>query len=295
MKYNEFTQTIADAFTNNGAQYFPSFGNITVALQEITKANDDHRIGLLITREGNKTVPTIYLENFWNMYQNGEDMEYILNQIADIRIKSDIPDIDPSIIADLSMVRDKITCKVLNIRINGTYLANKPYSKISDLAVVYVVDLGNDMTVAITHDILKQYGITKETLHKIAMKNLAKSTVNFKTMAEMLLEMGAPKELINESDSGNMMYVLTNKVGKFGANLILDKATMNMVSQKLGGDFIIIPSSIHEVIILPVSVGTEGLTGMIGSVNLENLAASDVLSTHPYIYSAETKKIRSVA
>lgn len=294
--YNEFTQAVADIFANEGTDYFPNdFGKITVKLQEVTKANDEHLVGLIIMKEGSDIAPTIYLEQYYDMYLNGYDMDEIIDRIAEVRVENDAPDVKPDDIFDLAKVRGQITCKLLNIKANEEYLVDKPYSKISDLAAVYMVDLGNNMGVPVTYNLLKRYGITKETLHRIAMRNLAKSTAKFRTMSEMLLEMGAPEEIIPEYDPDHAMYVLTNMSGMFGANLILDKATMDMVSQKLSGDFIIIPSSIHEVIILPMSAGTDGLTSIIGSVNIDQLDARDVLSNHPYIYSAETKKIRSVA
>ena len=293
--YNEFVQAVADIIAIMGDEYFPNYDEINVKLETITKNNDDRCVGLLISEKGNKVVPTIYLEGYWKKYQEGCSLKDIVDEIVAVRKEYNNPDIDPSAITILSEIRDKITCKMLNIKNNESYLIDKPYSKISDLAVVYVVDLDNNMNITITNNILKHYGITKETLHRIAMRNLAKSTAKFKTMAEILLEMGTPKEIIPEFDPDHAMYVLTYASGMFGANLILDKATMDMVSQKLGGDFIIIPSSIHEVIILPMSAGTDGLTSMIGSVNLEQLDPRDVLSNHPYIYSSETKKIRSVA
>lgn len=293
--YNEFTQAVASIIKMMGDEYFPNYDEISVRLEAITKNNDDRRVGLLISEKGNKVIPTIYLEEYWKKYQEGYSLKDIVDEIVAVRKEYNNPDIDPSMITTLSKIRDRITCKMLNIKNNESYLTDKPYSKISDLAVVYVVDLNNNMNVTITNTILKQYGITKETLHRIAMRNLAKSTAKFRTMSEMLLEMGAPEEIIPECDPDHTMYVLTNASGMLGANLILDKATMDMVSQKLGGDFIIIPSSIHEVIILPMSAGTDGLTSIIGSVNIDQLDARDVLSNHPYIYSAETKKIRSVA
>jgi hypothetical protein len=113
-------------------------------------------------------------------------------------------------------------------------------------------------------------------------------------MKDILMEMGLDAEDI-PTDPNHPMYVLTNTDGMFGANLLLDKETMQYVSEVLGGDFIILPSSIHEVIILGMANGTDGLTGMINQVNDEVVEDRDVLSNHPYIYSAQTGKIRSVA
>lgn len=293
--YNEFTQAVADIFANEGTDYLPNdFGKITVKLQEVTKANDEHLVGLTITKEGSNIAPTIYLEQYYNMYLDGCDMDEIIDKIAEVRVENDAPDVKPDDIVDLAKIRGQITCKLLNIKANEDYLADKPYSKISDLAAVYVVDLGNNMCVPVTYNLLEKYGITKETLHRIAVKNITKYGVKFKSMKDILIEMGVDAEDV-PTDPDHPMYVLTNTDGMFGANLLLDKETMQYVSEVLGGDFIILPSSIHEVIILGMENGTDGLTGMINQVNDEAVEDRDVLSNHPYIYSAQTGKIRSVA
>lgn len=293
--YNEFTQAVADIFANEGTDYLPNdFGKITVKLQEVTKANDKHLVGLTIMKEGSNIAPAIYLEQYYNMYLDGCDMDEIIDKIAEVRVENDTPDVKPDDIFDLAKVRGQITCKLLNIKANEDYLADKPYSKISDLAAVYMVDLGNNMRAPITYNLLERYGITKETLHRIAIKNITKYGVKFKSMRDILMEMGIAAEDV-PTDPNHPMYVLTNTDGMFGANLLLDKETMQYVSEVLGGDFIILPSSIHEVIIIGTENGTGGLTGMINQVNNEVVEDRDVLSNHPYIYSTQTGKIRSVA
>lgn len=88
------------------------------------------------------------------------------------------------------------------------------------------------------------------------------------------------------------MYVLTNAEKMNGAAAILDSKTMEGISEKLGGDFVIIPSSIHEVIILPLNTAdTDTLNGMVNDVNASEVAPLDVLSNHVYKYDATAKKV----
>ena len=47
------------------------------------------------------------------------------------------------------------------------------------------------------------------------------------------------------------MYVLTNRRGIYGASFIADKQVLGSIAEKLGGDFAILPSSVHELIIIP--------------------------------------------
>lgn len=225
------------------------------------------------------------------MYKNGEEMDTIIDEIARIRIYHDTPDINTDDLMVLDKVRDKITVRIFKADLNGEYLVNKPYRMVEDLAVTYVVDLGSDltgqMTMPITYDLLKRYEISEEELDKIAMDNLAKSDIEFRSMYDVLKEMTPEgmEDILPPNDG--IMHVLTNASRCNGASAILDKATMNKIAEQLGCDFVIIPSSIHEVIIIKVegSMSIDDLKEMIGKVNGTELDPKEVLSDHPYIYS----------
>lgn len=292
--YEEFTKEIAETINNRREELFPNFKNVTVELNEVTKSNDEAHIGLIIRKEGSNMAPNIYLEDYYSDFQSGNyTMEEIIGRIVDVRILNDVDGIDIENYTNLSLVRDKISCKLLNAKANELYLADKPHTKFLDLVVMYVVNVSKTMTMPITNDVLEKFGITKATLHKIAMKNLAESASKIESLQDVLKHLvGEDNDLVSE-DTG--VTVLTNDESKFGANLILDKGVMEAMSKRMGGDFIIIPSSIHEVLVMPMSFGTEGLTDMIRTVNASSVDPVDVLSDHPYVYSAETKKVKTVA
>lgn len=291
--YEEFTKEIAETINNRREELFPNFKNVTVELNDVTKSNDEAHVGLVIRKEGSNMAPNIYLEDYYSNFQSGDTMEEIIDRIASVRILNDVDGIDIENYTNLSLVRDKISCKLLNAKANELYLADKPHTKFLDLVVMYVVNVSKTMTMPITNDVLEKFGITKPTLHKIAMKNLAESANKIESLQDVLKHLvGEDNDLVSE-DLG--VTVLTNDKSEFGANLILDKGVMEAMSKRMGGDFIIIPSSIHEVLVMPISFGTEGLTDMIRTVNASSVDPVDVLSDHPYVYSAETKKVKAVA
>lgn len=84
------------------------------------------------------------------------------------------------------------------------------------------------------------------------------------------------------------MYVLSNAEKLNGAASVLDKDTMETISEMLGGDFVVIPSSIHEVIILPMddNVDKDELEGIIREVNTGQVAPEERLSYHAYQYDS---------
>lgn len=287
---NDFANAVVTTINAQAQNYFPSTFEVnSVEIKEITKNNDQHLHGLLISKKGSNIAPNIYLESYYDMYKNGEEMETIIDEIARVRIDCDTPDINTNDLTNLDKVRDKITVRIFKADLNKEYLVNKPYKMVEDLAVTYAVNLGSDltgqMTMPITYDILKHYEISEEELDKIAMDNLAKTEFSFKSMYDILKEMvpeGFPMPPVDDS-----MYVLTNETKINGAAAILDKGIMNKIAEQLGCDFVIIPSSIHEVIILKVeeNMSVDDLKQIIGDVNNTELDPKEVLSDHPYIYS----------
>ena len=290
--YNEFTQAVVENIRSNGHSFFPNEYNVEEAELQTVSKNNTTRVAIRVTKGENKVSPIVYLELYYDRYCSCEmSMFDICKDIADVIIANDDVDINVNDILNLDKVRDHILCRIVGIKGNEEYLSNKPYTKVSDLATMYYVDLGDSKTIPITNGILEGYKITKRRLHDIALKNLTDSGLTFESMRDILLEMGAPEEILPEDNSINM-YVLTNKNKVFGAAAILDKTTMEEISKQVGGDFIIIPSSIHEVIILPMDVDIDVLDGMIKDVNANEVKEEDRLSDHPYMYNSKTGKIK---
>ncbi len=304
MDFEEFKSEVTDQIKD----YLPEkYADATVDLQEVTKNNDTVLTGLLIRTEDSNIAPNIYLEKFFEQYQDGRDMSDILQNIADVRVEHEMAQgFDVSKITDFDQVKDHIICKLVNAEMNAEYLADKPHAIVEDLAVVYAVDLGGNesghMSAPITNKLMEQYGVTPEELHDIAIHNLAESQIEFKTMRDVLVEMMFP-EGIEEGDprafmlppeeESPSMYVLSNSDKLNGAAAILDSKTMEDISEKLGGDFIVLPSSIHEVIVLPVSedMDRQTLEAMVQDVNAGQVAPEERLSDHVYMYDSQEKEL----
>lgn len=290
---NEFASSVAHIIKTQGKDFLPdNFEMDDVEVQEVTKGNDTKMVGILIRKKGSDIAPNVYLEDFYRRYLDGEDMDTLIDDICYIRIKNDAPDIKTSDLTNLDKVKDKIFARIFNKELNSEYLKDKPYKTVEDLAVIYAVNVGNDgdgqMTMPINNGLLKQYGISIDELDKIAMDNLAKSDIEFKSMYDVMKGMISPDMYGMLPPDDGTMYVLTNSSKMFGAAAILDKGTMDGIRKKLNSDFVIIPSSIHEVIILKVTpelMSVEEIKGMIGEVNTSSLDPKEVLSDHPYLYT----------
>lgn len=298
MDFDEFKEKVKDNIKN----YLPmQYEKANVSLQSVVKNNDVQLTGLMIRQEENNIAPFIYLDRYYEQYQNGMELPDIMKDIAELRVSSEQSvKLDISRITDFNQVKDNIICKLINGDMNEEYLADKPYTQIEDMAVIYVIDLGSGaeghMSSPITYDLMKRYGVDTQMLHEIAIHNLAKSEIVFKSMKDALMEImfpdGVPEEdplaEILSAEDEIPMYVLSNAEKLNGAASVLDKDTMETISEMLGGDFVVIPSSIHEVIILPMddNVDKDELEGIIREVNTGQVAPEERLSYHAYQYDS---------
>lgn len=173
------------------------------------------------------------------------------------------------------------------------------YTLFHDIAIVYSIVLesktesGSQITIRILNSHLDLWDTTKEEIHKIAMENtLQRKNIVLTPMQQMIkdLQRESVEELDNIEDAP--MYVLTNKSFINGAIAILDSNIQKKIASLLGGDYYIIPSSIHEVIVIPYDLmETEELNQMIKDINNEFVSADDRLSNHAFKYNSETRKI----
>lgn len=226
------------------------------------------------------------------------------NKVAD--------DMDVSAVTDFDNVKDKIVCKLINEEANRQFLEDKPYTKVEDLAVVYQILMDKNAegtaTITITDNLMDRYGITLEDLHEQALLNMdVLQPYSFKGMSETIIEMMAgdiardndmdiseAREMASQMipDVPDTMFVLTNDTKVNGAAAILNDDTRQEIADKVG-DFYVLPSSVHETLIIPKDAGMElrDLEQMVQEVNQTQVAPLERLSDHVYEYDAKEHEL----
>lgn len=90
------------------------------------------------------------------------------------------------------------------------------------------------------------------------------------------------------------MQIASNCNRGYGANVILYPGFLKQQAEKLGGDLVVIPSSVHEMLLIPEGQGemdASELNRMVQFVNATEVPEEDVLGTQAYIYRADTDKL----
>lgn len=296
MEYKEFVEYIK----MNAGYIAGEGGNITI--NHVIKNNGCEMDGLVIMEKGKDIAPTIYLDSFYELYTNGENIKNIIRQIEVIyeQNKNNVT-FDVNILKHFDTIKDKIVYKVVNYRSNEKLLEQVPHKRILDLAVVFYCLLDNEYgrsaTTLIYNNNLKNWNVTIDDVYKAALKNtpdLLHSKIS--SMAALFEKCGVNvdgEEVDLKDYVPSDMYVLTNESKLNGAACILYENVLYDFAQKLGADLYILPSSVHEVILLPKlsMFEKDELVNMVKEVNTEGVAADEVLSDHVYEYNRTERLI----
>ena len=295
MRFDEFAKEVVEKIR----EYLPeTFADARVELQTVTKNNDLKLTGLTIRSVETALCPTIYLEQFYDAYQSGADICTLLTQIADLRLRNDVKNnFDIEQITDFAKVKEHIFPRLVKKDWNEDLLKDRPYAMAADLAVTYHIQLDRYVSTAVTSSLMGTWGVNTQELHQIALDNmLAQTPSTFRPMSKTLERMfmgetaGGGEEdiqLLNPEDEA--LYVLSNKLGCFGAAALLDKSIMKAILDKFGEDFYILPSSVHEVLIVTAApdLDVDLLADMVKSVNESEVSPEERLSDRVYRYTVK--------
>lgn len=295
MSFDVFAKAVVEKIR----EYLPeSFANASVELQTVVKNNDLKLTGLTIRCADSNISPTIYLEQFFEKYQAGEDMNEVLETIADLRLRNELREtFDVGQITDFDRVREKIVPRLIGKEWNRELLAIRPHKIIADLAVTYHIMMGHDFSgiasAPITNALMESWGVDVDTLHDMAIQNMQKLLPStFQTMSSVLASMmGADAEELLSAmpPADEAMFILSNEQKVNGAAALLDKEIMKTVIERIGKEFFVLPSSIHECIIVPATADMDvsTLVSMVRDVNQSQVAPDERLSDSVYVYTED--------
>ena len=232
--------------------------NDRVVSKKITKNNSMVLDSISIFRGEDYIAPTIYLESYFDEYNQGKSVDTIAQDIINF---SDMyrgrVEIDLEMCGSFNGIKDRVLCKLVNREQNKLILEKCPNRDFFDLAIVYYcVEMSSDNEYGswlVTNAVFDEWNVTEEELFDAAISNL-KNQVEWKIidiwdlLAEMTGDTYYPQEFDKDYD-GPKMYVLTNDIKIFGASAMLDDKVLFEFARK-HGNFYILPSSIHELILV---------------------------------------------
>ena len=287
MNYENFKQAFK-------TEMMVRFGGQDMEIREnqVTRVNQTMD-ALAFAPAGSRIAPQIYLNDLFAEYQQGRDFGSIVTGIAEtiqssLRQMPEVPELSHS------FLEENLYLTVMNQELNRDYLADVPHDYLEDMAVVPRIRVNEEASVAVKDWMLDAYGFSKEELFRTARANMDLQDYRCMSLSGMLMGMGMDMGPGPGEDPAASVYVLTNMSSIDGAAAILSEKAMKQAREAVGEDFFILPSSRHEVILVPrsSSLSIAEMTDMVVSANRTVVEDRDLLSDHVYRYNSSAGTIR---
>lgn len=132
MRLEKFMKTVQDRVQDVAG------ADACVQVQEVRKNNNVVLHGMSILRKGQNVSPTIYLDSFYEMMEEGTDVECIVKKILEVYVRG-LPrgNVDMEFFKDFASVRDRIVYRLVNREKNRDLLCEIPHVEFLDLAVCF--------------------------------------------------------------------------------------------------------------------------------------------------------------
>ncbi|MBO4888207.1 MAG: hypothetical protein J5589_07845 [Firmicutes bacterium] len=299
--------------TSHILEYLPEeYRDARVEVMERTKNNDTLLHGLIIhsgEKKDMEAAPIFYLEPYFKAYQFGEkDMEDVMHELARdyLQVIRNMPQFD---LPDMTKegVRDRVYVKLVNTRSNQDHLkdlVSLPVDGGFSLTVYIDMDTPKrDAMIQVTKELASRIDFDERELMQTAMRNTVQAhPAELTEMAKVMMDMSGLRKLEpgdnllqdNCSPAGDLsMLILSNSDKFFGAAALFYPEVQVRIADVTGGSYYILPSSVHELIVLPDngSLDERELARMVQSVNSYEVSPEEQLGNKVLYYNAAADRL----
>ncbi len=302
MTYEEFKEAVVEYAMKTTS------GQATVEIQSLVKNNGVVLDGLIIREGGINISPTIYLNNYYEcLCREVMSLEEVLSSIMDCYNDNKLQqDFDVSFMTDFESAKNQLVFKLVNREKNQDLLSRVPHVDYMDLAILFYYYLqelpitDGQATILITNKQMEGWNVGIEDLMEAAIANTPRLLgLSVESIVDTLKSIKPDfndTSVLEEDGLCSCVYVVSNAKKTNGASVICYKDSLLDLAGRLESDLFIIPSSIHEVLVIPNKAMPEdcvaSLRETIAIVNGSELEEQDILSDNLYFYSREENMLK---
>ena len=202
---------------------------------------------------------------------------------------------NPSWILNWEMAQELLCPKLINTEHHSELLFTTPHYDIPNLhlSIIFKVDISEYMPnsyVNVTEKLMNGWDVNTEQLLKVALQNQIPrlyKMASYNNNESFTLERCSNLEKLEQEQ----FYMLTNKGNILGASIFLKDGLLKELAEKSNMNFYILPLSLHETILIPVSHRTDDsdsyFLDMVCNVNHSAVTEEEVLDNAVYFYNRE--------
>lgn len=288
MNYTEFIEQLR--------QETAALTDANVLVTRILKNNGTEHYIMTLLEKGGNTAPAIHLETYYRQYLQGSPLKELACQI--LQHHSSLPcigRIDTGFFTNFTRAAPHIVCRIINYDQNRRLLSETPHRKFLDLAIVYyfVTEdvLPGTASILIKNAHLKFWEISEEELDELAAENTLRLFPYRLFGVGDLLKDFCGKDVANTDFI--RLHVLTNCSQYYGAVLMSFQNVLLEISETLDSSFYLMPSSVHECMILPddPKFSVSQLHRIVCEINDTHVSDEEILGTTVYYFDRQKKEL----
>lgn len=293
MEYTEFKEGLKNLVQEK------SDDDMKVEIVQIIKNNQIKSENLTYKSRDYNLFPSIRLEELYQKYQ-----EYGMDWCVDmaVSILKNVKRIDEDqLMESWESAKGRIVVELIKESWNHELLEEIPYKAFLDLAVIYRIKMweckSGDVVHTVTNEMMERWNITEEELYEAALVNLQKEEFEIIGLHQVLKDMTEEHIDVEQKDEFHgWAYVFTNRSRIKGAAAMLRTDLLNRFAEAHGSDLFILPSSVHEVILLPAKEdeNTAELRRIVRETNEEIVNEEEWLSDEVYYFRRSTGAVELI-
>ena len=305
-------EDFASAVSSEIRNYLPDeYRAANISVKEVIKANDTRRLSVEVRLPDEDTVPTVYMEGYYDRFKAGESFESIVRDAAESRVNNSVMynqgERIKDILMDFEKSKNHLIIEIGNTEWNKERINGSVSRQIGEFTETYRVAIESEMgqgSVIVDEALRNFWGKSEEEIHDAAVFASELRTPTLSTMEDKLfgtLKNRSITNLFENTGSYKLrtefpMLVLTTGDDIYGAALMLREDILKKAADIIDESFYILPSSKHEVLLVPESTGMdpEDLAEMVRCVNEEEVMPEERLSDHVHFYDRDMRLLRNM-
>ena len=282
MNYKEFQKRVLNDFRKK-------YPDVKVEIHEIKKPQNSYT-GLTFSKDMNGISggPALDLDMVFEAYRKTGNYESVLKEMMDsyeeaVRNAAKYLGAGGAIsrLTDYGYVREHLLLQVINKDWNEERLADLAHFDTLDLSLVCRIEVGEMGTVLVQDKMLEQLGVSAEKLFRDAFER--QEMDNPYTICPL------GQFLFHAEEEDPALYLARTEKEIFGAAALFYPGFFEKAAEQLKGSYYILPSSIHEVLLLKESAveDPQSLEEMVRTINRDQVSPEDRLADHAYHYDSD--------
>lgn len=263
-------------------QYAQEIANIVNGeVTNVDKANGIRLTGIMVKGESN-VAPTVYIDE---MYKRGVSVEEAAQEVKYAIESHQIPEMDMSFIYDFSQIEGRLRARLYNKATKAEVYQSAEEYGFDDLIIIPIIDLSDLVptgSTKVNKTLLAHWELDASEVIEVALANSAREATMQSMAAIMAAMMGMDPDAVPFPDDGTM--VLTTESQAYGAIAVIAKA--KELAERFPNGYVVLPSSVHEVIVRELDAAIDEYSNMVQSVNATQVDPEEQLINHAYVVNA---------